>query len=95
LAKVIINHAGSAPDRNSRVWICLKSQEDTPSAHDLLRQRGRARSAFFHPRGPAARGAGQGGGAPPAWDQKPLIQVPGRRSDRGRQGLMPSSHGGL
>jgi hypothetical protein len=26
LEKVIINHAGSAPDRNRRVWICLKSQ---------------------------------------------------------------------
>jgi hypothetical protein len=26
LAKVIINHAGSAPDRKRRVWICLKSQ---------------------------------------------------------------------
>jgi hypothetical protein len=26
LAKVIINHAGSMPDRKRRVWICLKSQ---------------------------------------------------------------------
>jgi hypothetical protein len=25
LAKIIINHAGSAPDRKRRVWICLKS----------------------------------------------------------------------
>jgi hypothetical protein len=25
LAKEIINHAGSAPDRKRRVWICLKS----------------------------------------------------------------------
>jgi hypothetical protein len=26
LAKVILNHAGLAPDRKRRVWICLKSQ---------------------------------------------------------------------
>ena len=30
LAKVIINHVGSAPDRKCRLWICLKSQANAP-----------------------------------------------------------------
>jgi hypothetical protein len=32
LAKVIINHVGSAPDNKRRVWICLKSQANAQLA---------------------------------------------------------------
>ena len=38
LAKVIINHAGSAPDRKRPVWICLKSHGLARLVHKLGRE---------------------------------------------------------